>query len=114
MVADDAPNDTPGDAPGDAPNDNDGDNDDGDRDGDGSRHIDGHDYFYALSEMLDSAKECIFILVRCFSSSFLFTSCLPPFSFLLFVAFFRIFHPLSSFAFCFFFPFGDIVRLDGQ
>ena len=28
-----------------------------------SRHIDGHDYFYALSEMLDSARECIFILV---------------------------------------------------
>ena len=28
------------------------------------RHIDGHDYFWALSEMLDSAKECIFILVR--------------------------------------------------
>lgn len=28
------------------------------------RHIDGHDYMYALSEMLDSAKECIFILVR--------------------------------------------------
>ncbi|KAI0295612.1 phospholipase D/nuclease [Multifurca ochricompacta] len=25
-------------------------------------HIDGHDYFYALSEMLDSARECIFIL----------------------------------------------------
>jgi phosphatidylserine/phosphatidylglycerophosphate/cardiolipin synthase-like enzyme len=29
-----------------------------------ARHIDGHDYFYALSEMLDSARECIFILVR--------------------------------------------------
>lgn len=28
-----------------------------------SRHIAGHDYFYALSEMLDSARECIFILV---------------------------------------------------
>lgn len=28
-----------------------------------SRHIDGHDYFYALSEMLESARECIFILV---------------------------------------------------
>ena len=27
------------------------------------RHIDGHDYFYALSEMLESARECIFILV---------------------------------------------------
>ena len=27
------------------------------------RHVDGHDYMYALSEMLDSAKECIFILV---------------------------------------------------
>jgi len=26
-------------------------------------HIDGHDYFYALSEMLESARECIFILV---------------------------------------------------
>ncbi|KAI0259452.1 hypothetical protein BC834DRAFT_630910 [Gloeopeniophorella convolvens] len=25
-------------------------------------HIDGHDYFYALSEMLDSARQCIFIL----------------------------------------------------
>ncbi|THH14594.1 hypothetical protein EW146_g5764 [Bondarzewia mesenterica] len=25
-------------------------------------HIDGHDYFYALSEMLESARECIFIL----------------------------------------------------
>ena len=28
-----------------------------------SRHIDGHDYFYALSEMLENARECIFILV---------------------------------------------------
>ena len=27
------------------------------------RHVDGHDYMYALSEILDSAKECIFILV---------------------------------------------------
>ena len=27
------------------------------------RHIDGHDYMWALSEMLDSAKEFIFILV---------------------------------------------------
>ena len=26
--------------------------------------MDGHDYMYALSEMLDSAKEVIFILVR--------------------------------------------------
>jgi phospholipase D1/2 len=26
------------------------------------RHIDGHDYFWALSEILDSAKEVIFIL----------------------------------------------------
>ncbi|QRV81288.1 phospholipase [Ceratobasidium sp. AG-Ba] len=25
-------------------------------------HIDGHDYFWAMSEILDSAKECIFIL----------------------------------------------------
>ncbi|KAH9971878.1 hypothetical protein BGW80DRAFT_1318971 [Lactifluus volemus] len=25
-------------------------------------HIDGHDYFYALSEMLEGARECIFIL----------------------------------------------------
>ncbi|PAV14831.1 phospholipase D nuclease [Pyrrhoderma noxium] len=25
-------------------------------------HVDGHDYMYALSEMLDSARECIFIL----------------------------------------------------
>lgn len=28
-----------------------------------ARHIDGHDYFYALSEALDSARDCIFILV---------------------------------------------------
>ena len=28
-----------------------------------SRHIDGHDYMYALSEMLESAREAIFILV---------------------------------------------------
>ena len=28
------------------------------------RHIDGHDYMYALSEMLESAREAIFILVR--------------------------------------------------
>ena len=28
-----------------------------------SWHIDGHDYFNALSEMLDSARECIFITV---------------------------------------------------
>jgi hypothetical protein len=28
-----------------------------------SRHIDGHDYFYALSEMLESARERIFIMV---------------------------------------------------
>ena len=27
------------------------------------RHIDGHDYMYAVSEILDSAKEAIFILV---------------------------------------------------
>lgn len=27
------------------------------------RHIDGHDYMYALSEMLESAREAIFILV---------------------------------------------------
>jgi phospholipase D1/2 len=27
-----------------------------------SRHIDGHDYMYALSEILDSAKEAIFIM----------------------------------------------------
>ena len=27
------------------------------------RHVDGHDYFYALSEILDSAREVIFILV---------------------------------------------------
>ena len=27
-----------------------------------NRHITGHDYFWALSEILDSAKECIFIL----------------------------------------------------
>jgi hypothetical protein len=32
------------------------------------RHIDGHDYMYALSEMLDSAKECIFILVCLFET----------------------------------------------
>lgn len=29
-----------------------------------ARHIDGHDYFYALSEVLDGAQDCIFILVR--------------------------------------------------
>ena len=28
------------------------------------RHIDGHDYMWAVSEMLDSAKDVIFILVR--------------------------------------------------
>jgi phospholipase D1/2 len=28
------------------------------------RHIDGHDYFYALSELLESARESIFIFVR--------------------------------------------------
>jgi phospholipase D1/2 len=28
-----------------------------------NRHIDGHDYMWAVSEMLDSAKEVIFILV---------------------------------------------------
>lgn len=28
------------------------------------RHVDGHDYMYAVSEMLESAKEVIFILVR--------------------------------------------------
>ena len=27
------------------------------------RHIDGHDYMWAVSEMLDSAKDAIFILV---------------------------------------------------
>lgn len=32
------------------------------------RHIDGHDYMYALSEILDSAKECIFILVCIFKT----------------------------------------------
>lgn len=31
-----------------------------------TRHVDGHDYMYALSEMLDSAQEVIFILVRGF------------------------------------------------
>lgn len=25
------------------------------------RYVDGHDYFYAASELLESAKECIFI-----------------------------------------------------
>lgn len=30
------------------------------------RHIDGHDYMYALSEMLESAREAIFILVSRF------------------------------------------------
>ena len=30
----------------------------------GRRHIDGHDYLYAVSELLESAKECIFIMVR--------------------------------------------------
>lgn len=29
------------------------------------RHVDGHDYMWAVSEMIDSAKEFIFILVRC-------------------------------------------------
>lgn len=43
-----------------------------------SRHIDGHDYFYALSEMLDSARECIFILVR-LSLASMFLSSLPPY-----------------------------------
>ena len=28
------------------------------------RHIDGHDYMWAVSEMLDRAREAIFILVR--------------------------------------------------
>lgn len=28
------------------------------------RHVDGHDYMYALSEILESAREAIFILVR--------------------------------------------------
>jgi hypothetical protein len=28
------------------------------------RHVDGHDYMWALSELLDGAKEAIFILVR--------------------------------------------------
>lgn len=28
-----------------------------------SRHIDGHDYMWALSELLDDAREAIFILV---------------------------------------------------
>lgn len=28
-----------------------------------TRHVDGHDYMYAVSEMLESAKEAIFILV---------------------------------------------------
>ena len=28
-----------------------------------NRHVDGHDYMYALSEILDSAREAIFILV---------------------------------------------------
>ena len=27
------------------------------------RHIDGHDYMWAISEMIDSAKEFIFIMV---------------------------------------------------
>ena len=27
------------------------------------RHIDGHDYMWAISEMIDSAKELIFIMV---------------------------------------------------
>ena len=34
------------------------------------RHVDGHDYMYALSEMLDGAKECIFILVSPFILSY--------------------------------------------
>lgn len=28
-----------------------------------SRHVDGHDYMWAISEMIDRAKEVIFILV---------------------------------------------------
>jgi len=27
------------------------------------RHVDGHDYMWAVSEMIDKADECIFILV---------------------------------------------------
>lgn len=27
------------------------------------RHVDGHDYMYALSQLLDNAKEAIFIMV---------------------------------------------------
>lgn len=36
------------------------------------RHVDGHDYMYALSEILDNAKECIFILVRTLPQSLSF------------------------------------------
>jgi hypothetical protein len=30
-----------------------------------NRHIDGHDYMWALSELLENAQEAILILVRC-------------------------------------------------
>src|SRR6266478_3079329 len=41
------------------------------------RHIDGHDYFYALSEMLDSARQCIFILVWVTPRNYIDHSCDP-------------------------------------
>ncbi len=31
------------------------------------RHVDGHDYMWALSEMLESAREVVFIMVECSS-----------------------------------------------
>lgn len=47
------------------------------------RHIDGHDYFWALSEMLDNAREAIFIQVSlrvlsCLSSTWRALGCRPP------------------------------------
>ena len=33
------------------------------------RHVDGHDYMWALSELLESAQEVIFIMVCCLSSA---------------------------------------------
>jgi hypothetical protein len=33
-------------------------------DADYVRHVDGHDFMYAVSELMDNAREAIFILVR--------------------------------------------------
>ena len=37
------------------------------------RHVDGHDYMWAVSEMIDRAQEVIFILVRLHRSSIRYT-----------------------------------------